>query len=68
MQKKEVMINMILNLYLSDGTQGTYYSKSDVFNDAVKEIYEREWVSSNKTNEPTSVVFVRNIIKVEKGE
>lgn len=59
---------MILNLYLSDGTQGTYYSKSDVFNDAVKEIYEREWVSSNKINEPTSVVFVRNIIKVEKGE
>lgn len=59
---------MILNLYLSDGTRGTYYSKSDVFNDAVKEIYEREWVSSNKTNEPTSVVFVRNIIKVEKGE
>lgn len=59
---------MILNLYLSDGTQGTYYSESDVFNDAVKEIYEREWVSSNKTNEPTSVVFVRNIIKVEKGE
>lgn len=59
---------MILNLYLSDGSQGTYYSKSDVFNDAVKEIYEREWVPSNKTNEPTSVVFVRNIIKVEKGE
>lgn len=68
MQKKEVMINMILNLYLSDGMQGTYYSKSDVFNDAVKEIYEREWVPSNKTNESTSVVFVRNIIKVEKGE